>query len=183
MALLTLTDYARHRGCHPRAVEGAIAAGRIRRDERGMIDAEEADRDWLANTSALRSAAGKANGAAGQAMRRQLKAPQSDPKVSGTLSTPVSDIATLARSRAQREQCEAEMARLRLDKLRGELLPRAPVESGATMFYAEVRDAVLAVPDRLAGALTEAQRAELDMELRQVFERYTVEGAIQRLAS
>jgi hypothetical protein len=47
---MTLREYARHRGCAPSSVHKAIASGRITRGADGLIDSEEADRQWTANT-------------------------------------------------------------------------------------------------------------------------------------
>lgn len=45
MALVTQSEYARHRGVSRQAVSRAVADGRVR-TVRGRIDAAEADRDW-----------------------------------------------------------------------------------------------------------------------------------------
>jgi hypothetical protein len=48
--LMTLTEYARHRGCDKKAVQFAIERGRIKRNEDGSINSDRADVDWEANT-------------------------------------------------------------------------------------------------------------------------------------
>ena len=48
---LTRSRYARHRGVHPSTVARAIAAGRIAVDTTGLIDPDEADAAWQANTA------------------------------------------------------------------------------------------------------------------------------------
>ena len=52
--LMTISQYARHRGCVPSAVHKAIASGRISylEDARGRawIDPKTADREWRENT-------------------------------------------------------------------------------------------------------------------------------------
>lgn len=48
---LSIRGYAKHRGLgSENAVRKAIAAGRIRKDKDGLIDAIQADRDWEKNT-------------------------------------------------------------------------------------------------------------------------------------
>ena len=185
--LLNLTDYAKHRGCYPRAVEAAIAAGRIHRDERGLIDADTADRDWAASTNPYRSAASRANGRRGQEMRRELAGRPAKPVEkaeagSGSLNEnpkpagnalkpqPNTDISEYARSRAQREHYQAENARLSFEQRQGKLLDRERIESVATESYRIVRDMVLAVPDRLP-ELSGDDRARLQEELHLLFER------------
>jgi hypothetical protein len=51
MALMGIREYARHRGCTPKAVRKAIDNLRISVDEDGMIDPELADEEWEANTA------------------------------------------------------------------------------------------------------------------------------------
>jgi hypothetical protein len=94
MALMTIAQYARHRGVQDRAVVVALKNGRIhRRDVDGLIDSESADREWEAKTNHRMSAAGKINGALGQAMVRRRKEqaaqqgmPQGDTPVSAAQS-------------------------------------------------------------------------------------------------
>lgn len=61
---LTLTGYARYRGCAPRAVEEALAAGRIsgkKRGHRWVIDPARADEEWERNTDPLQQERGNGN--------------------------------------------------------------------------------------------------------------------------
>jgi hypothetical protein len=51
MPELSIRGYAKHRGVSHTAVEKAIQQGRIRTTASGMIDAEEAARDWSRNTA------------------------------------------------------------------------------------------------------------------------------------
>src|SRR4051794_34083226 len=87
---MSLREYARHRGCYPRAVEAALRAGRIRRDEQGRIDSEQADHDWEVGTSPYLSAAAKANGAVGQQIRRVLASQGTPEQATQPRSAPVS---------------------------------------------------------------------------------------------
>jgi hypothetical protein len=41
--LMTLAEYARHRGCDKKAVQSAIERGRIKHNEDGSIDSDRAD--------------------------------------------------------------------------------------------------------------------------------------------
>jgi hypothetical protein len=174
LALMSLREYARHRGCYPRAVEVAIAAGRIQRDEQGRIESGQADIDWEANTAPHRAEASRRSGARGQAIRRELegRAPktttESDSPPPET-KTPT-ELGAYARARAQREEYAAECARLDLEKRQGKLIDRQRVESAATEFYRVLRDTVLAVPDRIP-ELAGEQRTLLETELRNIFER------------
>jgi hypothetical protein len=46
-----IREYARHRGCTPKAVRKAIDSGRISTLDDGTIDPEIADREWEDNTA------------------------------------------------------------------------------------------------------------------------------------
>lgn len=48
--LMTITEYARHRGVYLQAVQYAVKAGRIKRDVDGKINSDQADADWQRNT-------------------------------------------------------------------------------------------------------------------------------------
>ena len=50
MAILGVREYARHRGVGHSTVQKAISSGRISPLPNGMIDSDQADRDWAANT-------------------------------------------------------------------------------------------------------------------------------------
>ena len=159
---LNLTEYAKHRGVFPRAVEAAIAAGRIRRDADGLIDAEQADRDWQAHTSSIRSAASKLNGSRGQQIRRALKnaAPASVNPVNEPASaqpeaakSEATDMGAYAKARAAREHWQSELARLNFEARQKKLLPRDEVTGAARSFYSSFKTALEAIPDRLADEL------------------------------
>jgi hypothetical protein len=50
MALMGIREYGRHRGVSHVAVLKALRSGRIRETSDGLIDSEQADRDWARNT-------------------------------------------------------------------------------------------------------------------------------------
>jgi hypothetical protein len=50
MALMGVREYGRHRGVSHVAVLKAVRTGRIRQTQDGLIDSDEADRDWAHNT-------------------------------------------------------------------------------------------------------------------------------------
>ena len=159
MGKLSLTQYAKHRGVWPRAVEAAIAAGRIQRGTDGLIDAEQADADWDANTSSVRSAASKENGQRGQAIRKALAGTTnqtSQPAVDRAAlqsDREPTDMGAYAKARAQREHYQAELARLAFEQRAGTLLPREVVVAAAERFYSGLRVTLEAVADRLADEL------------------------------
>ena len=196
---MNLTEYARHRGCYPRAVEIAVKNGRIQRDANGLIDSDQADKDWESGTSPYRSAAGAANGAAGQAIRRKLAGKADTPKPSGepqealrkpaasavTSESGATDIAVYAQARAEREHYQAQMAKLSYERKLGNLIEREGVERAAKVFWSYLRDSILAIPARLAADLaaeTDVARVRdlLDTELRDTFDRAAPEDELRR---
>lgn len=194
MPRLTLTDYAKHRGCYPRAVEAAIHAGRIRREPDGMIDSEQADLDWAANTSPYRSSASKTNGQRGQQIRKALTAGKPQEPAGASAGAPAApkteptDMGAYARARAQREQHNADMAKLNLDRMQGKLILREEWVAAETEFWKAFRDALLAVPDRLRDELaaeTDPGRvhAMLDAELRSCMEQAVAMREQRRIAN
>ena len=56
--------------------------------------------------------------------------------------------------RARREYYDAEAARIKLDEAEGRLISAELVRAEATRTYRQFRDAMQALPDRLAGQLT-----------------------------
>jgi hypothetical protein len=154
VARLTLTDYARHRNCYPRAVEAALAAGRITRGADGLIDSDQADLDWSKHTNPIKAAAAKRNGAAGQAMRKELS--RKPAESAGTPAKPAAtatDLADYAKARAEREHYQAELARLSLGQKQEKLISREEWTSAETAFMRTLRDSLLAIPDRMADEL------------------------------
>ena len=120
MKPLSLSAYARHRGCRLNAVQEAIAAGRLRKSltRDGKIrDAEAADAEWEATThSEMRPGRG------------------GEPD--------------LAEVRLRHEQAKASLAELELAKMRGEVVLAADVESRLVDVFAACKTKLLAVPAR-----------------------------------
>jgi len=179
MPRLNLVQYAKHRNVYPRAVEAAIAAGRIRRDEDGLIDSDQADIDWASNTSPHRSDAGKANGKRGQEIRKALAGSPAAaaPAAAGNASAaPVVDMGAYARSRAEREHWAAETAKLNFLERQGKLVPAAQWKAAETEFMKTFGAALLAIPDRISDELAATTepgkvRAMLESELRSVIDQ------------
>lgn len=196
---MTLREYARHRGCYPRAVEVAIATGRIQRDEQGRIESDQADIDWQANTAPHRTEASRSNGARGQAIRREFEGrpPKTTPAASAATEsdspppeakTPT-ELGAYAAARAERERHQADLAKLTLLERQGKLIPADRVRRSAEEHYRQLRDSLMGIPDRLP-ELTFDQRQAVELELRNALERAgnleellkRLEGVIERYA-
>jgi hypothetical protein len=155
---MTLTEYARHRGCDKKAVQFAIERGRIKRNEDGSIDSARADVDWEANTDHARARYGP-------------KPTRSQPIFSThARRDPSVDIAAGARrrkhtggpdgsgpdffkARAIKNLYEARLKKLALDEKLGNLLPKQDVERATFDRFRVLRDSVLNVSWRISGQL------------------------------
>ena len=156
--LMTLCEYARHRGCDKKAVQFAIERGRITRNEDGSIDSDRADVDWQANTDHARARYGP-------------KPPRSQPMFSThARRDPTVDIAAGAlrrkqtggpdssgldffKARAINSIYEARLKKLALDEKLGNLLPKQDVEQATFDSFRVLRDRLLSVPYRISGQL------------------------------
>jgi hypothetical protein len=124
VTLMTMRGYARHRGVSEAAVRRAVEACRISKREDGLIDQEQADREWTANTK---------------------------PADSGVAAPSVG--AEFAQSRAKREKWKARQAEYEVRRLRGQLIEVDAVREAAFAVHRAARDQLLALPDRLAAVL------------------------------
>lgn len=181
MAEMTVDQYAAHRGVHKRAVSLALSQGRISRNENGWIDSGQADRDWAANTNLRISAANKNNTAIGMALRKHRLPRQAAPEQQAGVPGPApvvqmnADMQQLATARAVREKYAALLAKIEYEERVGKVIDRAAVESAATMMHKVLRDALLAIPDRIAAQLAAETDAALVHQLLEAEIRKTLE--------
>jgi hypothetical protein len=148
---LSIREYARYRraaglkGGTPSAVHKAIKTGRIHRDDCGFIDPAQADAAWEAGTDPTRG-----DSLAGPSRQRHV--PPSPPS---SASQPASSgsAPTYATSRAIREAYTARLAKLSYEERSKILVDASRVEAEAFRRSRDARDALLAVPGRLAAIL------------------------------
>jgi hypothetical protein len=174
---MSYREYARHRqecgmtGTTLRAVQKAIEAGRISTipDEKGrpFIDPAVADLQWASNTDAeqcLRGnttqlAAGKVTNAANIGA-----APQ------GTTMPSAAPGNTTAYwdAKTSREQSEARMAELNLQKMQGDLCDAAGTRRAAYDAGRMLRDMLLTIPTKIAPELADCtDRQTIERRLRE----------------
>lgn len=155
--LITVSEYARRRGCDEKAVRKAILAGRItpiERDGRRLIDPRVADIQWAENTRA-RADSRRGGG-------------RSDWRGGG-------ETAGYAAHRERREAAEAVKAELQARQLAGELVERTRVDAAVFEAFRALRERVINcardMADVAAGK-SDAREIELalDAELRKAFE-------------
>lgn len=138
--------YAKHRGVSLQAVLRAIREGRLttsavqRESGRWDIDVDHADREWLANTDS-------GQGAPAHAKHRS----QADTRPEIT-AEPAEQI-TYAEARAQHERFKARLAQLELETRESKLVAADDVKRESYKVARQVRDALLNIPDRVAGEL------------------------------
>jgi hypothetical protein len=143
--LMTLTQYAKHRGCAKGSVGDAIKSGRIKDAVEGTgrqrrILWKLADELWLKNT--------KINNKNSETISPEDKEAQSITK-------------TYNASRAAKEAMAAKLAEIKYKKEAGELVDREEMSKAAGDLARNLRDQILNLPDKLAPIL--AAETELDV--------------------
>lgn len=161
--LMSVSAYARHRGCDEKAVRKAIAENRISAQTaangRKLIDPDVADIQWARNTRARVAAAegGHVSASAGDLLSGSpgAVAPESGARVA---VAPAPDGYTAARART--EQANASMAELQLAKLRGEVREVVDITKGGFDIARELRDALDSSVNTLAADLAPLDNAD-----------------------
>lgn len=183
---LSRRQYAAHRGVSHTAVGKAIASGRITPEPDGSIDPVKADRQWDAQTDPAKrrgphaqalgaaTAAGTARAAAatkpvpraaiesvGETLREAGADP--DPGASGEVS--------FLRARMANEVLKAQTAKVKLARMKGELVDRARATATVFDLARRERDAWQTWPARVAANMA----ADLGVDahrMEQVLDRY-----------
>ncbi|MBW7057533.1 elements of external origin [Paracoccus bogoriensis] len=178
---LSRRAYAAHRGCSESAVRKAIATGRIVTEADGTIDAARADAMWDARTDPAqqRGAHARATAAETAATTATAKAALNKPvpraaldAVKDTLREAGSEPGaaegggevSFVRARMANEVLKAQTARVRLQKMKGELVDRARATAMVFDLARRERDAWLNWPPRVAALMA----AELGVEAHQM---------------
>lgn len=134
-------EYARLRGCTPTAVSRALREGRITADKAGRIDPAAANEQWAQNSRAR-----------GDSAPAQIAAAPSQPPDEPAPPAPEVTV-TYADARARRERAAAEREELELAKAAGRLIDREMATKAVFEAFRGLRDRVMAVPRRCAGAV------------------------------
>ena len=142
---LSIRAYARHRGVSDAAVRKAIAAGRITSEADGTLDAARADAQWSRNTEAPRV------GTRTQAARAPVPA-DSAPTGDATATLPTGG-ASLLQARTVNEVVKAQTNKVRLARLKGELVDRHQAIAHVFKLARTERDAWLNWPARISAQM------------------------------
>lgn len=142
---ISIRAYARHRGVSDAAVRKAIAAGRITPEADGTIDAERVDREWARNSDAPR------NGTATRAVKVAVPEP-SGAAGDGTAALPAAGT-SLLQARTVNEVVKAQTNKVRLARLKGELVDRPQAIAHVFKLARSERDAWLNWPARISAQM------------------------------
>ncbi|RCX08608.1 elements of external origin [Extensimonas vulgaris] len=146
---LSIRAYARHRGVSDAAVRKAIAAGRITPEADGTIDAERVDREWARNSDAPR------NGTTARAVK--VAVPESSASTgdgpAASLATSAAGSTSLLQARTVNEVVKAQTNKVRLARLKGELVDRPQAVAHVFKLARSERDAWLNWPARISAQM------------------------------
>ena len=140
---LSIRAYARHRGVSDTAVHKAIRAGRITPEPDGTLVAEKADREWDRNTEAPR---------VGTSHRAERVAVQERPTEPGAQALGTGGT-SLLQARTVNEVVKAQTNKVRLARLKGELVDRPQAIAHVFQLARTERDAWLNWPARISAQL------------------------------
>jgi len=140
---ISIRAYARHRGVTDTAVRKAIQAGRITPEADGTIEPDKADLDWARNTESPRSGT--------QQRAPRVKAP--DLGGAGEAASTGQGGTSLLQARTVNEVVKAQTNKVRLQRLKGELVDRSEAIAHVFKLARTERDAWLNWPARVSALL------------------------------
>jgi hypothetical protein len=131
--LLSVAEYAKHRGIALGTVYYALRTGRIVRRADNLIDAAEADKVWGQRRHSER----------GEGRPVAVTVPQDAPAAKISFTD----------ARTERELWEGKLKELRYKERSGELVEARAVEVAAENRHRMLRQTIMQIPDRLAPVL------------------------------
>ena len=156
---LSIRAYARHRGVSHVAVLRAIKTGRVTTEPDGTIDPAEADASWARSTDPGRA------GPTPRPKPEKLR-PVAEPALGSVRETlreqglPAGSRVTFVEARTAREIAMAHLTRLRVQRMKGELVERDRATALVFRLAREERDTWINWPARVAALMA----AELGVE-------------------
>ena len=150
---MNLSQYSQHRGVSVTAVEQAILAGRITRNQDGSIDVERADSEWQANTDPSERKTRKLRDPAisvQTGIKSSLTLAEAHRKLAENFDLEKLGKLPYSEARAIKENMNAKMAWVEVQKALSELLDRHEVASEIEKLFRVFRDACLNIPNRVA---------------------------------
>jgi len=159
---LSIRAYARHRGVSHVAVKKAIDTGRITPLPDGTIDPVAADAQWAANTTPTRRSVTAEPKEVPQAPAAAREIPQASASASSRPQREVADPPTpalstggtsLLQARTVNEVVKAQTNKVRLARLKGELVDRSQAVAHVFKLARAERDAWLNWPARISAQM------------------------------
>lgn len=151
---LSIRAYARQRGISDTTVRKAIKKGRITLNADGSVNVESADAQWYQNTDPSQ----QREAAATRAVPRE--ALNTVREATTEASLPGGGGATFMQARTANEVIKAQTAKVRLARLKGELVDRSQALAHVFQLARSERDAWLNWPARVSASLA----AELQVD-------------------
>ena len=139
---ISIRAYARHRGVTDTAVHKAIRAGRVTPEADGTIDIDRADREWARNTDTPKK--GTQQRAESIAVRENAREQTAALPSGGT---------SLLQARTVNEVVKAQTNKVRLARLKGELVDRPQAIAHVFKLARSERDAWLNWPARISAQM------------------------------
>jgi hypothetical protein len=182
---ISIRAYAKGRGVSHVAVLKAVKAGRIPLEADGAIDPAKADAAWERSTDPGK-AKGKARLPKDKARTPERLKPVAETAIGSVCDTlkeqglPAGGAVTFIQARTAHEIAKAHLARLRLQRMKGELVDRARATALVFRLAREERDAWANWPARVAALMA----AELGVDphaMQKVLESH-VRGKLAELA-
>ena len=184
---LSIRAYARHRGVTDTAVHKAIRSGRINALADGTIDPDQADAQWERNTSAPKTGT--------QRPTVKVKVPEVDgegggDRVGASAATNTGSGGggaggaggtSLLQARTVNEVVKAQTNKVRLARLKGELIDRPQAIAHVFKLARSERDAWLNWPARVSAQM--AAKLELDAHTMHVALENAVREHLQELGN
>ena len=181
---LSIRAYARHRGVTDTAVHKAIRSGRINALADGTIDPDQADAQWERNTSSPKTGT--------QRPTVKVKVPEVDGDGGGGGDRGGAGAATntgsggaggtsLLQARTVNEVVKAQTNKVRLARLKGELIDRPQAIAHVFKLARSERDAWLNGPARVSAQM--AAKLELDAHTMHVALENAVREHLQELGN
>ncbi|PPD34047.1 MAG: elements of external origin [Methylomonas sp.] len=169
---ISIRAYARHRGVSDTAVHKAIRAGRITPEPDGSIDADRADQEWASNSDNPKVGTTK------RAEKVTIKESNND-SASVLPATLATGGTSLLQARTVNEVVKAQTNKVRLARLKGELVDRPQANAHVFKLARAERDAWQNWPARVSAQL--AAKLEVDAHTLHVLLETAVREHLQEL--
>lgn len=168
---ISIRAYARHRGVTDTAVHKAIRAGRITPEADGTIDADRADREWARNSDVPKAGT--------RAKAAKVAVPDASTQSNdGPAALPTGGT-SLLQARTVNEVVKAQTNKVRLARLKGELVDRPQAIAHVFKLARSERDAWLNWPARISAQM--AARLDVDPHAMHVALEAAVREHLQEL--